>query len=71
MQQSSILDVTNQALGLCCTITVKTADCAAPIKLIHALSDSCAGYFFTIIAYKVCKKLYQFWQIWSSFLKPL
>ena len=56
MQQSSILDVNNHALGLCCTSTVNTADCAAPIKFIHAVSVNRAGYFFTAIAYKVFKK---------------
>lgn len=55
MQQSSTLDVKNHALGLRCTSTVKTADCAAPMQFIHAVSDSFAGYFFTMIAYKARK----------------
>lgn len=55
MQQSSTLDVMDHAFGLCCRSRVKTADCAAPMKFIHAVSDSCAGYFFTTIAYKASK----------------
>jgi len=55
MQQSSIVDVMNHALGLCCRSAVKTADCAAPMQFIHAVSDSFAGYFFTMIAYKGSK----------------
>lgn len=57
MQKSSILDVMNHALGLCCRNAVKTADCAAPMQFTHAVSDSCAGYFFTMIAYKESKYL--------------
>lgn len=55
MQKSSTVDVMNHAVGLCCTSTVKAADCAAPMQFIHAVSDSCAGYFFTMIAYKPSK----------------
>lgn len=58
MLQSSILDVINHALGLCCTSAVKTADCAAPMQFIHAVSDSCAGYFLTTTAYKASKQLW-------------
>lgn len=39
-----------QAALLCSTHAVKTADCAAPIKLIHVVRDSCAGYLFSVIA---------------------
>ena len=41
------------ANGLCCKNTAKTADCAPPIQFIHAVSDSCAGYFFIVNVYKV------------------
>lgn len=36
------------AAGLRCTHAVKIADCAAPTKLIHVVSDSCAGYRFSV-----------------------
>jgi hypothetical protein len=39
------------AEGLSCSaIIVKTTDCAAPIKHIHAVSDNCAGYLFRVDA---------------------
>lgn len=40
-----------QAALVCSTHTAKTADCAAPIKLIHVVSDSCAGYLVSVNAY--------------------
>lgn len=39
-----------QAAGLCSMHTVKTADCAAPIKHIHVVSDNFAGYLFNVNA---------------------
>lgn len=41
-----------QAAFLCCTITVNTADCAAPTKLIQVVSDNCAGYLLNA---KACR----------------
>lgn len=40
-----------QAAGLRCTNAVKMADCAAPRKLIHVVSDRYAGYRFRVKAY--------------------
>lgn len=56
MVQISILDVRDHASGLCCTIAVKVADCTAPMQFIHAVSESCAGYFFTVNAYSYKNK---------------
>lgn len=54
MDQKSMSNAMDHAAGLCCsTITVKTADCAAPMKFIHVVSDSCAGYFFNVIPYMI------------------
>ena len=36
---------------LCSAITVKTADCAAPIKHIHVVSDNWAGYLLRVDAW--------------------
>lgn len=52
MDQNSMLNEIDHAAGLCCMNTVNTADCAAPIQFIHAVSDSCAGYLFNVYAYK-------------------
>lgn len=51
MDQRSMLNPTVQAARSCSIQTVNTADCAAPMKLIHVVSDSCAGYLFNVIAY--------------------
>lgn len=51
VDQRSILSPILQSAGLRATITVKTADCAAPRKHIQVVSDSCAGYRFSVIAY--------------------
>lgn len=40
VDQKSMLNPMVQAARSCSMITVKTADCAPPIKLIHAVSDS-------------------------------
>jgi hypothetical protein len=40
VDQKSILNPMVQAARLCSMISVNTADCAPPIKLIHAVSDS-------------------------------
>lgn len=63
MDQRSMLNPTVQAARLCSIQTVNTADCAAPMKLIHVVSDSCAGYLFNVIAcifffYRVNKVLH-------------
>jgi hypothetical protein len=47
-----------QAARLCSMITVKTADCAAPIKLIHVVSDSWAGYLFNVNAYNFQRNIH-------------
>uniref|UniRef100_A0A2P2N577 Uncharacterized protein n=1 Tax=Rhizophora mucronata TaxID=61149 RepID=A0A2P2N577_RHIMU len=39
-----------QASLLCSTSSVKTADCAAPRKLIHVVRESGAAYFFNVNA---------------------
>lgn len=52
MDQKSTLDVGNHADDLCSITAVKRADCAAPRKFIHAVSDSCAGYLFSVHACK-------------------
>ena len=49
-QKSMLLNAMDHAAGLCCMSTVKAADCAPPIKFIHAVNDSCAGYFFRVNA---------------------
>jgi hypothetical protein len=48
-----MLNAMDHAADLCCTSTVKAADCAPPTKFIHAVSDSGAGYFFIVIPYVV------------------
>lgn len=50
-----------QAARLCCIITVKTADCAPPTKLIHVVRDSFAGYLFNVNAYNFsdCKAIFK------------
>jgi hypothetical protein len=48
-----MLNGMNHAAGLCCMIKVKTADCTPPRKFIHVVSDSGAGYFFSVIPYAV------------------
>ena len=54
MAQKSIPNIViDHAAGLCLTNTANTADCAPPIQFIHAVSDSCAGYFFIVNVYKV------------------
>lgn len=54
MDQKSMLEVTDHgAADLCSMSIVKTADCAPPIQFNHAVSDSSAGYFFNVDAYKV------------------
>lgn len=50
MDQKSMLNAMDHAAGLCCMSTVKAADCAPPIKFIHAVNDSYAGYFFRVNA---------------------
>lgn len=40
VDQKSMLNPMVQAARLCSMITVNTADCAPPIKLIHAVSES-------------------------------
>jgi hypothetical protein len=37
---------------------VKTADCAAPTKLIHVVNESCAGFLFKVKAYILRKISY-------------
>lgn len=51
VDQKSMLNPMAQAAGLCSMMTVKTADCAPPTKLIHVVSDSWAGYLFNVNAY--------------------
>ena len=52
MDHKSMLSPIIHAEGLSCSaIIVKTADCAAPIKHIHAVSDNCAGYLFRVDAW--------------------
>lgn len=53
VDQRSILSPILHWTGLCATITVKTADCAAPRKHIQVVSESCAGYRFSVIACKL------------------
>lgn len=45
-----------QAAPLCSIIDVKTADCAPPRKLIHVVSESCAGYLFSVYAFTIYHK---------------
>jgi hypothetical protein len=53
MDQNIMLDLMLHAAGSCCMNTVKTADCAAAKPFIHAASDSCEGYLFSVYAYEV------------------
>lgn len=50
MLQRSMSNPIIHAVGLCSTEAVKTADCMAPIKFIHVVSESCAGYRLSVIA---------------------
>lgn len=45
-----MLTENDHASGLCCMITAMTADCAPPIKFIHVVIDSGAGYLFIVNA---------------------
>ena len=52
MDHKSMLSPIIHAEGLLCsTIIVKIADCAAPIKHIHVVSDNWAGYLFRVDAW--------------------
>lgn len=70
MDQKSMLKPIVQAVLLCCMMTVKTADCAAPIKLIHVVSESCAGYLFNVTACRVLKIIY-IWDMAMSYILSL
>ena len=48
-----MLTENDHASGLCCMITAMTADCAPPIKFIHVVIDSGAGYLFIVNAYSI------------------
>lgn len=48
-----MLTENDHASGLCCMITAMTADCAPPIKFIHVVIDSGAGYLFIVNAYRI------------------
>lgn len=52
VDHKSMLNPIFQAVGLCSTNDVKTADCAAPTKHIHVVRDSRAGYLFNVNACK-------------------
>lgn len=53
MDQKSTLNATDQAAGLWRTrTTVTTADWTPPTKLIHAVRESGAGYFFNVNPFK-------------------
>lgn len=44
----------DQAAGLCPSIAKAiTEACTAPVKHIQAVKESCAGYNFTVIAWKI------------------
>lgn len=44
---------TVQSAGPCILHTVKTTDCASPMKFIHVVSESWAGYLFKVTACNV------------------
>ena len=50
MDHKSMLNPITHAEELCSAIPVKTADCAAPKKHIHVVSESWAGYLFKVDA---------------------
>ena len=50
VDQKSMLKPLVHVAALRSTNAVKTADWIAPTKLIHVVSDSCAGYLFNVNA---------------------
>lgn len=59
MDHKSMLRPIIQAEGLLCSaMAVKRADCAAPMKHIHVVSDNWAGYLFRVDAWISIYKLY-------------